>query len=209
MRDENKTCQVCLNHPVTLPHSVCHNCYERLYAFEKRVHYAEYTTSEWEELVGDGLKVVIVMIEIVDDIEPTPADKEWHKRRIAFMYDLIGLLDKSLFLPATSEQVDFYRQQGVDFWNGKISKQEAKQLVEECLKTLSMDIFSDTWNAKGILTWMLETEESFDWMWYQWFTCLYSSLEPNLLNENEWIHLFQKHFSDVIQDWCSDKVANK
>lgn len=134
MRDENKTCQVCLNHPVTLPHSVCHNCYERLYAFEKRVHYAEYTTSEWEELVGDGLKVVIVMIEIVDDIEPTPANKEWHKRRIAFMYDLIGLLDKSLFLPATSELLSPTRCRFLEWENFKTRGKAACRRVFENIK---------------------------------------------------------------------------
>lgn len=207
MKEKNKICQVCLMHPIELPHGVCHHCYERLYAFEKSVHYTEYTANEWAELVGNGLKASTLMIEIVDDIEP--ADQEWHKRRIAFMYDLIGLLDKSLFLPATSIQIDFYRQRGVDFWNGKVSEQEAEQLIQECLKVLEMDLFSNTWNAKGILTWMLSTKECFDWMWNQWFTCVYSSLKDNLLDENEWIYLFQKHFSDIIQDWYNNKVADK
>jgi len=152
----------------------------------------------WDRIVGDGLSAVFVMIEAIDDMEPTTS---FHCRRIAFMCDLIKCLDAKLFAPATKEQVESFMESTTDFWNGKISEDERLHVQKEFEKVMP-DATPNDWNAKSIVHWMIHLQNYFDWMWYQWFESVYDSI-PDELPDDVWINLFKKHFADVITQWVS------
>jgi hypothetical protein len=142
-----------------------------------------------------------VIIEILDNVDENLVTDAWHRRRIAFVYDLIDKLDKSLFLPASQEQVRSFMDTAMGYWDKTVSDTERETAADEMQALLEKKSLSD-WDAKGLLLWMAHTEEMFDWMWYQWFDCVRSCV-PDALDDSIWIELSRKHFSDIIQAWVS------
>ena len=169
----------------------------------------ERETNEWSHIVRNGLSAVQVLIDILDNVDAetgTDADIVWHRRRVCFMKDMVEQLGDSYFTPATSQQISDFTQSAIDFWNGRISKYEAKNRYEDMKRILQKDDIT-RWDSKSFLLWMIQEEDFFDWMWGQWFECLYACYsEP--CNDNIWINLFHKHFSIEIKSWVNGTTIN-
>ncbi len=224
-------CPVCNLKPVLKPHKVCFHCYEKIErsynspreifeksqekqrlewlekgeilsqeTIERNINFAMKDEAEtWGRIVGDGLSAVFIMIEAIDEQEPSII---FHCRRIAFMHDLIHQLNPSLFFPATDEEIDNFMQAASDFWNGQISESERQKAKIE-FSTILEDKKPSDWTAVSVLHWMINLQGHFDWMWFQWFECIYDAIVGELSDEI-WIELFQKHFKDEIMQWaCS------
>ena len=224
-------CPVCGAKPAALPHKVCLSCYNKVKniyikprvlfergqekfrlewlgegkilspeTIERNITFLMKSEAErWNRIVGAGLSAVFVMIEAVDDSEPTIV---FHRRRIAFMRDLIHSLDPALFAPATKGEIAGVMQSAAEFWDGKITDGERRQ-IQKKFDTLMPDNTPNDWNAKSIVHWMLHLQSYFDWMWYQWFESVYDAI-PEALSDDIWIGLFKKHFSDEITQWVSN-----
>ena len=137
---------------------------------------------------------------ILDYIEDDK-DHQWHKHRIRFMQDMVKELDMKYFAPATRQQIDDFAQSAADFWDGKITTQEARERLLFMRKIVQKDIMkSSDWEPKDFLLWMMETEEVFDWMWSQWFECIHACI-PDKCNDELWIKMFHKHFHSEIKVW--------
>lgn len=68
-------------------------------------------------------------------------------------------------------------------------------------KIVQKDIMkSSDWEPKDFLLWMMETEEVFGWMWYQWFECIHACI-PDKYNDELWIKMYHKHFHNEIKAW--------
>ncbi|MDU1893050.1 MAG: hypothetical protein E6767_20430 [Dysgonomonas sp.] len=218
----NQICLVCYANMIEAPNGVCMVCYEKLKKeyfhsreyweeyvnayqtrqlkpeiFEKNVtNYINFEDEDWNEVSKDGLSAVQVFIDILDSVD---INVIWHKRRVHFMKDMVERLDKGYFTPANQQQVADFVQSSIDFWNGKISKKEAKDIYDKMRGILQKKDITE-WDSKSFLLWMIEEKEQFDWMWEQWFGCLRECI-PNPYNDSLWIELFQKHFPDEIQAW--------
>lgn len=134
--------------------------------------------------------------DILDDLD---VDTAWHKHRIAFMAQMVGRLDIVYFAPATREQVSAFVKSAVDFWDGKITKQDAKRIYGQ-MKTLLGKKDVTKWDWHSFLLWMIEEEEHFDWMWQQWFECIADCIY-NRNDEPVWLELLTAHFSPEIAAW--------
>ena len=228
MTKEN-TCPVCEANPIDSPHEVCETCYNKVksYYVHPRKHFErgqekhrqnwlkdgkilkpeviehnikfgmKSEAEQWARIVGNGLSAVVVMIEAIDDQEPTPA---FHRRRIAFMYDLINRLDPALFAPASKVEVESFMKSAIAFWNDEIAEDE-RQSIHKAFSELMPDKTPCDWSAKSIVHWMISLQSHFDWMWFQWFESVYDAI-PNELSYAVWMELFKKHFSDSIEEWA-------
>lgn len=152
----------------------------------------------WARITQNGLSAVFVMIEILDDMDTV--DLSWHRRRVAFMRELVSLMDGGCFKPATRLQVDAFADAAVAFWEGRLSKVEAEKVFNEMKNLLGKKHLSD-WDSHSLLLWMILEQENFDWMWYQWFESLYDAI-PDVLSDEIWQTLLRKHFSQEIQAWA-------
>ncbi len=154
---------------------------------------------EWNKLTKDGLSAMQVFIDILDGHD---ADVVWHRRRINFMKDLIEKLDIKYFAPASRQEVAYFAQSAVDFWNDKISHLEMKKQYNYMKNVLQIHYSETTnWDSKNFLLWMTEDQKCFDWMWDQWFECIRVCI-PDKCNDKHWIELFHKHFSEEIMAWA-------
>lgn len=215
MENGSKICPICKHHPIALPNSVCTVCYHKVRIASsvdeemvkkerlalQGIKYHSYLEDEWDRIKIDGLDAIKVFTEyILDDIEDDETH-QWHKRRIRFMQDMVERLDKKYFPNATSQQIKDFAQAAVDFWDGKITTQEARERLLSMRKIVQKDIMkSSDWEPKDFLLWMMETEEVFDWMWSQWFECIHACL-PDKCNDELWIKMFHKHFHNEIKAW--------
>lgn len=215
MENIYKICPVCKQHPIAPPNEVCSACYnkvkrdsnldeeikekERLAA--QGIKYHSCVEEEWNETKTNGLDAIKVFTEyIFDDIEDDEKH-QWHKRRIRFMQDMVDQLDKKYFPNATPQQIKDFAQAAVDFWDGKIANQEAKEQLQSMRKIVQKDIMKvSDWEPKDFLLWMMEPEENFDWMWNQWFECIHDCI-PDKCNNELWIEMFHKHFPNEIKVW--------
>ncbi|MDR2529298.1 MAG: hypothetical protein LBD04_09845 [Synergistaceae bacterium] len=230
---EKQTCPVCRVEPLDLPHGVCRSCLERFKrdeAHEDRAYWEiwemryykrddiqrtpeqlkktidthiKYEMEHWKSLTENGLSAVRVMIEILDAVDGKRMTNAWHRRRVVFISELITLLDEELFAPVTKEQVRRYMETAIGYWNGTLSDKERQAAFDGMKRALLREKHS-TWDAKALLLWMTLKEEFFDWMWYQWFDCVWSCLKKKELDDKTWLGLFQKHFADVIRDWVTE-----
>ena len=214
-----KICPVCGQHPICLPHEVCSVCYHKIkntsgldeVLKEKErctndgIELHHYQIDDWHEIEINGLGATQVIGEyILDDIEDDE-DHHWHKRRIRFMQDMVRELDMGYFAPTTRQQIDEFAQDSVDFWDGKFSKDVAREKVRSMSYLLQKRIEDiGKWEPKDFLLWMMQTEDLFDWMWYQWFECIYDCI-PDKCNDELWIKMFHKHFHNEIKAWVNKK----
>jgi len=221
MENKNKICPVCGQHPIYPPHEVCSVCYhkaknnsgldEALKETERRaregIKLHHYLIDDWHKIEVNGLGAIQLVGEyILDEIEDDEKH-QWHKRRVRFMQDMVRELDMKYFAPATRQQIDDFAQAAVDFWNGKITMQQAKELRQSMRKIIEKDIMrSSDWETKDFLLWMMDTEEVFDWMWDQWFECIHVCI-PDKCNDELWIRMFHKHFHNEINAWVDNEVA--
>ncbi|MHC6202474.1 hypothetical protein ACYULU_04680 [Breznakiellaceae bacterium SP9] len=220
-------CPVCEAGTIASPHHVCRSCYEQMKSYhvhsralieeqqpqlqappeivEKNIAFEmSWEADEWAKLTKNGLSAVAVLIEIVDDMEP---DIPFHRRRIAFMRDLIDRLNPKIFLPAGKEQMDRFMQSAIDFWNGNISEDKRQRIYTDFTAFMPDKKPSD-WTAKSIVYWMMELEDRFDWMWEQWMESVHDAVGDELPDE-VWIMLFKKHFAQEIAAWPrKDHTAN-
>ena len=165
------------------------------------IEYHSYIEKEWNEIKINGLDAIKVFTEyILDEIEDDEKHL-WHKRRICFMQDMVRELDMKYFAPATRKQIGDFAQAAINFWDGKITIQDAKAKLRSMEKIVQKDILeSYGWEPKDFLLWMMETEEVFDWMWSQWFECIHACI-PDKCNDELWIKMFHKHFHNEIKAW--------
>ena len=141
MENKNKICPVCEQHPICLPHEVCAVCYEKaknifaeseecLNQIIKRRDGLECDlslTKDWIKENSNGLGAIKVIAESILDYIEDDKDHQWHKHRIRFMQDMVKELDLKYFAPATRQQIDDFAQSAADFWDGKITTQEARE----------------------------------------------------------------------------------
>ena len=215
MENKNKICPVFEQHPICLPHEVCAVCYEKaknifaeseecLNQIIKRRDGLECDlslTKDWIKENSNGLGAIKVIAESILDYIEDDKDHQWHKHRIRFMQDMVKELDLKYFAPATRQQIDDFAQSAADFWDGKITTQEARERLLFMRKIVQKDIMkSSDWEPKDFLLWMMETEEVFDWMWSQWFECIHACI-PDKCNDELWIKMFHKHFHNEIKVW--------
>jgi hypothetical protein len=209
---------------------VCLSCYERLKRYEvrDRAYYEEawknvretpeqrekiietqinFDAKEWNKHTENGLSAVYTMIEILDAVDEERITDVWHRRRIAFVYDLIDSLDKRLFLPASEEQIRSFMDTAMGYWDKTVSDVERETAAAEMQVLLEKDLLS-AWDAKSLLLWMSHKEDMFDWMWYQWFDCVYSCV-PKELDDSVWTALFRKHFSEVFRAWADSPTQTQ
>ena len=158
-------------------------------------------TKDWIKENSNGLGAIKVIAESILDYIEDDKDHQWHKHRIRFMQDMVKELDLKYFAPATRQQIDDFAQSAADFWDGKITTQEARERLLFMRKIVQKDIMkSSDWEPKDFLLWMMETEEVFDWMWSQWFECIHACI-PDKCNDELWIKMFHKHFHNEIKVW--------
>lgn len=214
MENTNKICPVCGQHPIYPPHEVCLACYQKAknsyvedietFSKEIEVNYGDKGVGQslikdWLETTSNGLGAIKVIAEsILDQIEDDK-DHQWHKRRICFMQDMVKELDMTYFAPATRQQINDFAQAAVDFWDGKMTIRAAKAQLHSMEKIVQKDIIKSC-EPKDFLLWMMMTEESFDWMWDQWFECTHDCI-PDKCNDELWIKMFHKHFHSEIKAW--------
>lgn len=219
MKNKNNICPVCGKYPIYPPHEVCLDCYQKtknnsgldeaLKETEERakegVTLHHYLIDNWHNIDMNGLGAVQLIGEyILDNIEDDEKHL-WHKRRIRFMQDMVQELDMKYFVPATKQQINDFAQSAVDFWDGKITIQEARERLLSMRKIVQKDIMkSSDWESKDFLLWMMETEDVFDWMWSQWFECIHACI-PDKCNDELWIRMFHKHFHHEIEAWVNEK----
>lgn len=215
MENVYKICPVCKHHPIALPNEVCSVCYNKVKMASRLdeemeekerlasqgIEYHSYIEKEWNEIKINGLDAIKVFTEyILDEIEDDEKHL-WHKRRICFMQNMVRELDMKYFAPATRQQIGDFAQAAINFWDGKITIQDAKAKLRSMEKIVRKDILeSYGWEPKDFLLWMMETEEVFDWMWSQWFECIHACI-PDKCNDELWIKMFHKHFHNEIKAW--------
>ena len=222
MKNKNNIFPVCGQHHIYPPHEVCLACYQKTkqssgfyealkerekLASEGRVLH-HYLIDDWHKIDINGLGAVQLIGEYILDTIEDDVKHLWHKRRICFMQDMVRELDMKYFAPASREQIDDFAQAAINFWDGKMTIQDAKAKLRSMEKIIQKDIMnSSDWEPKDFLLWMMETEEVFDWMWDQWFECIHACI-PDKCNDELWIKMFHKHFHDEIKAWI-DKYSNK
>lgn len=220
-----RTCPVCYQRCVDAPNGVCTVCYSK----EKKAYLHEYEwhdkqvdwwpigtkidpivhegnvrrsieseLEKWNDVSVNGLSAVQVLIDILDDIDDLD-NHIWHRRRIHFMKDMVQRLDKGYFPRATKQQITDFAQSAVDFWDGKISRNEADKKSDN-MRGILQKRDRGKWEAKDFLLWMMEPQDSFDWMWDCWFSCIHDCI-PDSYNDAIWIELIQKHFPNEIKEW--------
>ena len=179
MKNKNNICPVCGQHHIYLPHEVCLVCYQKTKqssgfyeALKEREKLANegkvlhhYLIDDWYNIDTNGLGAVQLIGEYILDIIEDDVKHLWHKRRICFMQDMIRELDMKYFAPASKEQIDDFAQAAINFWDGKMTIQDAKAKLRSMEKIIQKDTlkYSD-WEPKDFLLWMMETEEVFVWM---------------------------------------------
>lgn len=165
------------------------------------IEYHSYIEKEWNEIKINGLDAIKVFTEYILDNVEDDEKHQWHKRRIRFMQDMVERLDKKYFPNATPQQLKDFTQAAVDFWEGIITSQEAKEQLQTMRKIVQKDIMKvSDWESKDFLLWMMEPEDNFDWMWEQWFECIRDCI-PDKCNDELWIEMFHRHFSNEIKTW--------
>jgi hypothetical protein len=158
---------------------------------------------EWAILTREGLSNVCIAVDAIDDDDDLP-DKAGHKRRIAFMLDLVAYLPDELFAPATRAQLDAALRVAIDYWDGKVADDKRK-IAHEQLRAVLDKTDSTKWDIHSLPLWTLQPESFFDWMWYQWFDCVWSCFSSELKKqfESTVMELLQKHFHNEIQNWVN------
>ena len=230
----NKFCPICNKLPISSPNGVCISCYQHLKrdevpsyeqvvesckkrlfrsfpnatqeTLEKNIESSmKFHKESWESMVKNGLKAVYLAVIVVDEAAHLPTWKEWHKRRIGFISDLISLLPDRLFEPASREQINQYMKHAIDYWDGKLSEEDRETIYNEFKILIDKKTNNSTWDEKSLPLWMMQKEEFFNWMWYQFMDCIYECIsEEYNLGDDQWMGLFQKHFSDVLSHWVSE-----
>jgi len=133
----NKTCPICSKEEILSPNGVCLTCYEHLKSYEipsrekiaigaerrLRENYSNATKETLEKniesavkfhqenldnMTKNGLKAVQLAIIVVDEAKHLPTWREWHRRHIAFIKNLIEQLPISIFAPVTKEQMNAF-----------------------------------------------------------------------------------------------------
>ena len=215
MKNKNNICPVCGKYPIYPPHEVCLDCYQKtknnsgldeaLKETEERakegVTLHHYLIDDWHKIDVNGLGAVQLIGEYILDTIEDDAKHLWHKRRICFMQDMVRELDIKYFAPASREQIDDFAQAAINFWDGKMTIQDAKAKLRSMEKIIQKDTLKYSgWEPKDFLLWMMMPEEVFDWMWDQWFECIHACI-PDNCNDELWIKMFHKHFHDEIKAW--------
>ena len=228
----NKTCPICFSNPILSPNGVCSVCYDKLKknevhsknqiieaekkflakyypnatqeTFEKRVESKmKFQKEQWEGMTQDGLSAVCLAVIVVDEAEHLPTWKEWHYRRVAFIKDLINCLPDSLFVPAPREQLNTYMNKALDHWNGRLTEEEREETYNDFKMLIDKKTSPSEWDEKSLPLWMMQKRESFDWMWEQFMDCIYECVpEKYELSDDEWMALYHKHFSDILEKWA-------
>jgi len=224
-----RDCPVCRKNPVLPPNGVCRACYEHLKRNEvnsreqieshmKRRYptasiemLEKYVVSsmdcqyeQWESMTKNGLSAVSLAIIVVDEAKHLPDWKAWHRRRIAFMSDLIALLPDSLFAPVTRSHMDAYTQSALLYWEDKLPEEEREQIYQKFKLLIDKKTNNSTWDEKSLPLWMMQKQDFFDWMWQQFMDCIYECVPQHAeLSDDEWMMLYHKHFSDVLHKWVS------
>jgi hypothetical protein len=162
--------------------------------------HVRFDAEEWNKHTENGLSAVFTMIEILDAVDEERVTDAWHRRRIAFVYNLIDRLDRRLFLPVSEDRVRSFMDTTMGYWDKTVSDAERETAEAEMRVLLKKENLS-SWDAKSLLLWMAHKEDMFDWMWYQWFDCVFSCI-PKELDDSIWTELFRKHFSEIIRAWA-------
>jgi hypothetical protein len=229
MEDIMKFCPICNERPVVEPNGVCEVCYsayknERVHTLEwierdlkKRLPENDSATlgenlirnielglkdekEAWERLTKNGLSALMIAVDAIDSDDDLPT-KTGHKRRIAFMRDFITCLPDSCFLPATRLQLNDLMETACDYWDGKVTEEKRKYTCTE-FRILLGNPDPTKWEVKSLPLWMIETEEDFDWMWYQWFECVWDAIPQEF--ETVYFELLQSHFQKEIAIWAKE-----
>jgi hypothetical protein len=158
----------------------------------------------WVRTTEGGLFSSTVAADIVDGDDEL-VKQENHPRRIAFMLELIAMLPDERFAPASREQLDEALLVAADYWNKRATDEQRKQAREK-LRVLLGKNNPSNWDYHSLPLWTLQTEESFNWMWYQWFECVWSCIPDERKRELDaaFTALLQKHFPGEIQTWVDE-----
>ena len=227
----HKTCPICSREEILPPNGVCRICYEHLKedevpsrekmtagvrkrfrenypnaaqeTVEKNIESAmKFHQEKWDSMTKGGLKAVQLAAIVVDDAKHLPTWKAWHRRRIAFVSDLIAFLPDALFAPATRAQLNRYTRTAVDYWDGKLSEESREQIYREFEIQIDKKTNPSTWDEKSLPLWMMQTRDFFDWMWEQFMDCVYECVPVEFdLTDSDWMCLYHRHFSDVLEQW--------
>ena len=231
----NKTCPFCFRDPVLLPNNVCGSCCERLrqnevrsreqVEAEMRRHHERHLPNatqevfernvaralksdleDWARMTPNGLQAATLATTVVDEAAHLPTTMVWHRRRMAFVKELISALPGSLFAPATRPQLNEYTQKALDYWNGKLTEDDRKKLYDDLSKIIEKKTPPGTWDEKSLPLWMLQKREFFDWMWEQFMDCVYECVPADCgFSDDDWIVLYRKHFPDVLEQWAQGR----
>ena len=228
-------CPVCHSEPTRTPHNVCAACLQKYR--REIVHTREWAEQRfsgydktpdgspippdmmaqniqrhmhseeeaWARITDGGLCASRVAVDAIDEDGELPKQTN-HPRRIAFMLDLIALLPDSCFVPASREQVSEALLVAKDYWDGQATDAQRKQAHDK-LRDMLGKTNPSNWDLHSLPLWTLETECFFDWMWYQWFDCVWSCIPDEMVINVDCVftELLQKHFPDEIRNWVDNE----
>lgn len=199
-------CPICKQRSIVPPHGVCDVCRE---SAKQRFYINGYGMDEWEKDTVNGLSAAYLATIIVDESPGHDSfDFAWLRREAFFLCDLIRVLPSSLFQPVSHEQMENYLNKAADYWNGSYDDVRRKAIRNDFESLLDKQTAPSTWDVKSLPLWVTEIPDTelFDWMLMQFMDCIYNCVSKGQLSDNQWMTLFQMHFSKEIESWI---VENK
>jgi len=122
----------------------------------------------------------------------------FHKRRVVCLNECIGYIDKSIFLPKTTDEVDAFRKTVEKFYAGELTEQQRDLRVKEFIKGNYIGkANSAEYRAKLILATLMSDREKLDWSWWQYMEIHFVDLYK-YVHKDRLLNIIEKHFTDEI-----------
>ena len=126
---------------------------------------------------------------------------QFHKRRVACINECIGLIEKSVFLPRTAEEVETFRETVKQFWAGGLTETQRDLRTKEFIKEgYYCKASSVEYTAKVILASLMADKERLNWSWWQHMEIHFSVLDK-YVEKGKLLSIVEKHFANEIQSF--------